>query len=382
MVVEGLNIITNSRLKSFSRCRMKHHIEYVLGVRAAPSEALRIGTAVHLGGDLIRNGASVDKACDAILATVPGGVGDWAHQIRYEAEKAMQLIRGHHDHWGGHFLDVVKTEFAFDTPLINPATGRASRSFRLGGKIDELGLLDGRLALSDTKTCSEDISQGASYYSRLRLDSQMNLYFYAARYLGYPVKTVLHDVIRKPEIRLLKATPPDKRKHKKDGTLYAAQRVADETIHDYGVRLAEDIAGIPSQKNPNPNGPSWYFQRHEIPLLESDLERGQLERWQQAKDLHAAHRDGHHYRNTSACRIPYRCPFAEPCLNDVDLSKELPEGFVRLNNVHPELQEQNTHACSPATFKAESPAAVEPKTFEPDPCTSSEQRTVPCSEAC
>src|SRR5690606_32440122 len=134
--------------------------------------------------------------------------------------------------------------------------------WRLAGKIDKIVRLpDGRTAIMEHKTTSDSIASDSDYWARLRLDSQISLYVLAARELGYDVQTVLYDVVRKPRHERYRATPPELRKYKKDGTLYANQRERDETPQEFGQRVYQAMYTEFDS----------YFARQEIPRLESDL---------------------------------------------------------------------------------------------------------------
>jgi hypothetical protein len=91
-------------------------------------------------------------------------------------------VCGYQWRWAGARLEVVATEQAFRVPLVNPATGKATPTFELAGKIDGIVRLeDGRLAVKESKTCSEDLGADSDYWRRLRIDHQITLYMLAAR---------------------------------------------------------------------------------------------------------------------------------------------------------------------------------------------------------
>ena len=92
-----------------------------------------------------------------------------------------------------------------------------------------MNLLAGTTVLIEHKTSSADIEDGSAFWKRLRLDSQSSNYLTGSKAVGFDPKAVLFDVIRKPRIKPLKATPVESRKYKKDGGLYANQRENDET---------------------------------------------------------------------------------------------------------------------------------------------------------
>lgn len=335
-------LLTHSRMACAKACLKKHFFMYELGIRPVrESDALTIGRALHTSLEAFAAAPKEDFDAAVLQAlkvvaeqyeVMPNWVTDpveWTMQ-RVIVERLLHtyLLRYRDDN-----MEVVAAEREFDLPLINPDTGAASKLFRLAGKIDRIvRLTDGRLAVLETKTTSSSVNDGSDYWARLRLDSQISIYVYAARQLGFDVETVIYDVVRKPEISPLRATPPEKRKFTKEGKLYGNQRNVDETPDEFAERLTADIA----------SRPEFYFARREIPRLEADLTEAQAEWWQQAQLLRDCQRSGRWFRNTASCLQPFHCPFTEICFSGANPEQSLPAGFVRVDNIHPEL-ERKTH---------------------------------------
>ncbi len=192
-------LLTASRMCSFLACPRKHFYAHELGLRRAePSTALRIGTAFHAALELRALGASVEEAYRAAI-----GTGDFSET---DAATLFGLIGGYYAAYtGGN--DTIKTmhpEIEFNLPI------PGSRTFSAAGKIDGLAVLkDGRTALVEHKTCSEDISAGAPYWERLRFNVQLMQYIMAARANGWDVECVIYDVVRKPSIRVKQGETPE-----------------------------------------------------------------------------------------------------------------------------------------------------------------------------
>jgi len=319
-------ILTHSRLSCFRDCPRKHLLRYELGLRAErDSEAIRFGSAIHLALEIMDGGKAFYDAINKAILYV---------EDEYEQMSVAATLAAYWDRYDGTGLEMVAVEQEFDLPLVNPETGRASQNFRLRGKIDGIcELPDGRLALVERKTTSRDFSPGADYWTRLHLDQQLSIYVIAAREIGYDVQTVLYDVIRRPALRPLMATPPENRKYKKDGTLYASQRDVDETPEEYAVRIRQDIDARPDH----------YFARHEVARLDQDLDDCRAELWMQQQTLRAMQTSGRWYRNPNACFGLFKCDYLPICQNN-DLDTRTPQGFVRELNVHPELSGDATDA--------------------------------------
>ena len=310
--------LTHSRMACFRDCPRKHYLRYELGLTAEKEGlALRIGSAFHLAME------KHDK---------DGGAweDDLGLEDPFDRALVMGMFQGHLDRYESDEdqMEVVATELEFDIALINPETTRPSTVWRFRGKIDRVvRLADGRLALQEYKTTTRDFSPGAEYWQKLHMDQQLSIYVIAARELGYDVQTVLYDVTRRPMLKPLKATPEDKRKYiQKTGELYANQRAEDEDPGEYAIRVSAAIDADPEK----------HFSRIEIARLDQDLDDCRGEIWSQQLVIRECQRSGRWWKNPGACYGIFPCDYLPICLNR-DLESNTPIGFVRLENVHPEL---------------------------------------------
>jgi RecB family exonuclease len=334
-------LLTNSRMQAFKTCARLHFFRYEVGLRPiVTAEALRIGTAFHAGLDARAKGK---LEAEAIAAATHGYVTypKWAStpesKREWDAEAGVvgNMLAAYFWFWERDDIapnlrpvEVVASELAFSLPLRSP-TGRKTRSWRLAGKMDKIvRLADGRLALMEHKTTTDSVAPDSDYWPPLRLDAQISLYFKAAKSLGYDIDTILYDVASKPSLRPYNATPLDKRKYKKDGTLYANQRDTDESIDDYAARVWADITAAPET----------YFARQEIPRTSSDLADFDDDLWALSQLMHTARKNSWHPRNPSACRKWGRlCEHAGHCAT---FRKDgvVPSGFEIVEDCNPELE--------------------------------------------
>ena len=317
-------ILTHSRLACFRACPRRHWMRYELGlVPERDRVVLRVGSAFHLALDTHAKRGDVDAALSQAL------------DDPYDLALVAAMVHGHTHRYGAAPLEPIASELPFDLPLRNPATGAASTVWRLAGVIDRIVRLpDGRVALMECKTTSQDFSPGGDYWVRLRLDPQLSIYVLAARRLGYDIDTILYDVTRRPQLRPYRATPEASRKYRANGRLYANQRAEDESPEAFAVRVATDIDARPDH----------YFVRMEIARLDQDLADCAAELWQQQKTLRAAQRAGSWYRNPGSCFAPWPCAYLPICAHR-DLEEHTPHGFLRDGDIHPELA---TPEASPA----------------------------------
>lgn len=230
------------------------------------------------------------------------------------------------------------------------------------------------------KTTSKEIGIGSPYWRRLELDAQVSKYIGGARALGHEPDHVLYDVIRKPRIRPLLATPVDSRKYTAEksracpeckkksapppphrvtiaatddeservlecvdgrvvtdpgGALYANMRAHDETPEEYRVRLRADIASDPEA----------YYRRGEIPRTEQEERDAAFDEWSVGLQIRESERSGRWSRNTAACEAwGSFCEYFDVCTKTVSIND--PYRF-RDAGEHEELEDENEFVGAP-----------------------------------
>jgi hypothetical protein len=333
-----LRVITNSELRTRRRCAREYFHMYVQGYRLIEDKPeLRFGSMFHDGREELWRSGSLDAA---IAAAVAGAADE------YEAAKVRVLLTGYEARWGGPPDDLVDTEVEFRAPLINPATGAASRTFVLGGKIDALM----KRRFNELKTTSEDIGPGSIYWRRLTLDPQVSTYYAGAKALGHEVDSCEYDVVRKPALRPSQVALTDEsgtkivhdqsgqRVRTKDGKKWretgdTAQgyvlQTRPETPAEYETRLTEDVAANPDK----------YYQRGEIVRLEADEREAQQDAWQLTRSMREAELAGRFPRNPDSCmRYGRVCAYFDVCCGTAALGDTT--RFERVDNVHQELSSE------------------------------------------
>lgn len=342
MTIHLPQLLTNSRMQAFKTCPRLHHFRYNVGLRpVVTAEALRIGTAFHKGLDTMALTGDVALAVETATigyCDVPAWAKHDAANLReWQAEAAVVrcLLAAYSWYWDRAVVasnlrpvEYVATELPFSIPLRSPS-GKLSRTWKLAGKIDKIvRLADGRLALMEHKTTTDSVAPDSDYWPPLKLDAQISLYFKAAKSLGYDIETVLYDVASKPSLRPRDATPPEKRKYKADGTLYANQRAEDESIDEYAQRVWDDITSHPET----------YYARMEIPRASADLADFDDDLWALSQLMHTSRKNNWHPRNPSACRKWGRlCEHAGHCATFLK-DGNVPSGFEIVQDIHPELE--------------------------------------------
>lgn len=350
MVPAGRDILTHTALDTARKCLRAYRLRYEIGLRpirvAAP---LRIGSAAHAALAAYTTTGRVDDAQTAIqdiYKVRPGGIEE--HEWDRERVVLQELVRGYVQHYAVDCLSQeTKIEVPWRMPLINPETGKASRTFGLAGRFDGLVPREGKWFLLERKTTSEAIDLGTRYWLRARIDSQISLYCIAAEYAGYSVDGVIYDVLRKPDLRLCQISQRDENGLKivvdRDGTRVATKNGSwrqtagmglivlsrDETAEEFRLRVRLDIDARPDR----------YFARQMLVRLADDLAEFRQEVWEIAKWIMDCRLHGRWFRNVGR-QCDY-CDYADLCLQSIRIDPEQapPTGFQFIENVHPELRE-------------------------------------------
>lgn len=363
-----LPIVSVSEMRCFRRCNREHHISYELGYRAiARAAALAFGTLIHKGLEVWWSVGNTDVRLDAAITEMRALQNDPKVRVdEYELVKAEELLRGYHYRWMDDPVRTIAVEQEFMCALVNPATGAASKTYELGGKLDAIaevppGHPERRpgVYVVEHKTASVQIGLGSVYWQKLRLDSQVSVYYEGARSLGHEVTGCLYDVIRKPGIKPSAVPLTDEngvkivhdasgqRVRTKDGKKWresgdTAQgyvlQTRQETAEEYRARLREDIAS-------NPDG---YYQRGTVVRLEDEQRDAAFDTWQTARLIREAQVAKRHPRNPEACeRYSRMCEFFEACCGMASLDDRTK--FRKIESKHEELQGSKAKEANGAT---------------------------------
>jgi hypothetical protein len=276
-------------------------------------------------------------------------------ELAYECETAAVYVNLYHWRYSDFIAQckTIATELQFEVPIINPDSGRSARIATFAGKIDALiKLPDGRIAVLEHKTTSGDIKPESAYWKRLRVDTQIARYVIASRHLGYQIDTVWYDVIAKPSLRAGIGAPllddngvkivldangervrtKDGKKFRETGSTadgYVLQ-TRPETPDEWRERLhAAIIADVDG-----------YFSQREIPRTDAEIDEARRDLWDHAQVVHQCDKEGRWPRNSSACVGYYQCQYLDLCSANLSPNDDtIPEGFVRVDTMHTELNE-------------------------------------------
>lgn len=292
--------LTNSMRNKFASCHRAFKFFYEdLKRPIKTSDALNFGTAMHQLLECYWLNAEAEFP----------NVDD-----EYTAMTLKALFEGYRNRWEEYdrnTYEAICTERAFKAPLMNPETGGISKTFHLAGKIDALAKekTTGKVVIVEHKTTGQDIGPGSDYWRKLPIDGQVSGYYVGAEAIDYPASKCLYDVIRKPTIKPYKATPEDKRKYNKDGSLSKACRENDETPDEWYERLTADIA----------SRTDYYYARIEISRSDNDLMEYLFDMWAVSREISDAQRMNRWSRNPQACSVFGTCEYFGVCTGEQDI---------------------------------------------------------------
>lgn len=340
-----LDVLRTSPIKTWMSCPRKWFFEYLQGyVPVEEALALFLGTVWHKAMEVylaaIRDGGNVLEGLQTI---------EDAKLDPVDLARLRPLFVGYCARWEAEdraTMTVLSIEREFQTPLENPATGAASKTWVFAGRLDAEVQIDGRHLVLEHKTSGEDISPGSDYWRQKRLDAQASNYLAATGAIGN-----LYDVAKKPRLEQRRATPLEQREYTKPkdkacpdckkkgaapgpheveigdgktalchegrvvtdpgGRLYANMRAEDETIEELETRVAKAIAEAPED----------FYQRAVVVRTQDELREAAQDRWDNGRAIADARRLNRFPRNTSSC-FPFkgRCPFVDVCVGEAELS--------------------------------------------------------------
>ena len=302
-----MKTLSISEARTYRECPRKHHFSWTRRIRPrVVAEPLFFGKLFHRAQESYWKG---NGDLDAAIAAIVDLEAD-----PYLEKTVIALMVGYHERWESQRFEILGVEKKFEVPLVNPQTRRSSRTFVLKGIIDVLVRTADGVFVVEHKTSSDDITPGSAYWRALRMDPQISTYVAGAASLGHEIQGCIYDVVGKPQLRPKRATPEDKRKYKKDGSLYANQRAEDETPDEYLARLVEKIASDPDR----------FYQRGEVVRLEDEAEEAAADLWLTALGIKESRRLQMYPRNTDACfKWGRPCEFFEACSGTASIDDPL-----------------------------------------------------------
>lgn len=252
----------------------------------------------HQRRDLGEVLALIDRLCPNRLQDENQG-RDW--------HLATAMMKTYAARYAVEDFEIVALEKTFEGAIVNPATGAASRSFVLAGKVDGIVRKGRDYFVLEHKTASQI---DGDYLEKLWTDFQITIYaYYVEQAMGIPITGILYNVLVKAKLQQSKGETEGEY-HARRAELLAksktgkttAKRRMPETDAEFQERLADKYAE-PTMLHRE----MLYLSRDRFDILRSEL-------WELTQAFLDARRRGIFYQNTAFCFNYQRpCPYFALC---------------------------------------------------------------------
>jgi len=286
-------LLTYTQLQSFRNCRRACQWRYERQlVPRTTSQALNLGSLTHQALQCWHQRRDIEEVLRVIDTAYSARAHDETQRQSWHLTRAMLL--GYATRYAEESFRIVALEAPFEMAIRNPATGRASRTFRLAGKVDGIVEEAGCYYLLEHKTTSH---LDGDYLERLWMDMQICLYSHALERLhGITISGVIYNVLCKVQLKQSKG----------------------ETEEEFSARRAELLAksktGKSSAQRKLPESDEAFQQRllaryadpamfHREVILFTPEQYAELEAevWELTRHYQDARRRAAFYRNTAHC---------------------------------------------------------------------------------
>jgi hypothetical protein len=266
---------------------------------------------------------------DFIDRSFPERATDENQQANWHLARA--IMTGYASRYATEDFTIIEIEKSFTGNIRNPDTGRCSQTFVMAGNADAIVQRSDGMYLLEHKTAA---SIDSNYLDKLWTDTQIALYCYYLRELGYPIVGVIYNVLLKSRLKQSKGETQEEyeARHaelaaKNKSGKSTAKRQMPETNEEFQGRLA-----------------AWYakpeaFHREFIYLSEDRIAMLQDEVWEITQQYLDARRRGKWLLNTSSCFSYQRpCEYLPYCQsgfnpNVVDNLYEITPPHEELNSI-------------------------------------------------
>ena len=299
-------VSTYSMWSLFRNCRKAvdwRYIQQLVGLERDGN--LHFGTLVHQCLELWQQCRDLGRVLDLIGTLCPNRLYDDGQ--RRDWHNATALMKAYAARYAAEEFEVVALEKTFQGPIVNPATGAASRSFVLAGKVDGIVRIGDDYFLLEHKTAAQ---LDADYLERLWTDFQITIYaYYVEQAMGITITGILYNILVKAKLQQSKGETEEEYQARRAELLAksktgktTAKRKLPETDEEFQERLAEKYTD-PAMLHRE----MLYLSRDRFDILRSEL-------WELTQAYLDARRRGVFYQNTGFCFNYHRpCAYFALC---------------------------------------------------------------------
>lgn len=321
-------VTTYSMWSQFRNCRKKCEFRYLRQLSPIRKDGnLAFGSVIHECLEIWHGTRDMKRVLDHIDRTYTDRARDLDQKRDWHLATAM--MKGYARRYPREDFEVVALEKTFQGKIVNPESGRTSRSFVLAGKVDGIVKVGDEHFLLENKTAGQ---VDGAYLERLWTDFQITLYSqYVEQTLGIRIVGVLYNVLVKARLQQslgeteaeFQARRAELIARSKTGRSSATRRMP-ESDRDFQDRLAEKYTD------------SGMFLREKLYLSRDRFVELQEELWELTQSFNSARRRGMFYRNTSFC-FHYNRPCAYYALCSSGENPNILENLYEIVPPHQEL---------------------------------------------
>jgi hypothetical protein len=319
---------TYSMWSLFRNCRKACEYRYLAGLTPRDRDPnLTFGSLIHECLQIwhgTRDRAAVHDFIDRACANRGSDEG-----VRKDWYVARAMMTGYAARYPQEEFEIVALERTFEGAIINPATGAASRSFLLAGKVDGIVRVGDDYYILEHKTAA---TIDADYLERLWTDFQIAIYtYYVEQALGIRITGVIYNVLGKARLQQGKGETEEEYEVRraellaksKTGKTTAKRKLA-ESDEEFQARLVGKY-GEPEMFHRE----MLYLSRDRFDILRAEL-------WELTQAFLDARRRGVFYQNTSFCFNYHRpCSYFPVCRSNGN--PNVIENFYTIAAPHEEL---------------------------------------------
>jgi hypothetical protein len=294
-------VSTYSMWSQFRNCRKAtelRHLQHLVPVER--DRNLHFGSIAHeclqtwhQRRDLAEVLAVIDRLCSGRIQE---------ENQRRDWHLATAMMKAYAARYATEGFEVIGLEQNFEGPIVNPATGAASRSFTLAGKVDGIVRVGREHYILEHKTAAQ---VDGDYLEKLWTDFQITIYaHYIEQTLALPITGILYNVLVKAKLQQCKGETEEEFQTRRAELLAksktgktTAKRKQPESDEEFQARLAEKYAD-PAMFHRE----MLYLSRDRFEILRSEL-------WELTQAFLDARRRGVFYQNTAFC-FNYQRPCA------------------------------------------------------------------------
>lgn len=328
-LVKSPVLTTYSFWNSFRNCRKACEWRYLKEmVPIGRDHALSFGTLIHTCLELWHGGSELECVLDFIDTSLPNRAQDESQQSDWHLATAM--MKGYVARYAVEDFEIVALEKTFDGRIINPATGAASRSLAIAGKVDGIVRQGREHYILEHKTASQ---VDADYLEKLWTDLQITLYaHYIEQCFGIRIAGVIYNVLVKAKLQQGKGETEAEFEARRAELLAksktgksSATRKLPESDETFQARLTAKYA--------EPD----MFYREALYISRDQFEAMRRDLWELTQQFLDCRRRGAFHRNTSYCFANHRtCAYFPLCRSNG--SENVIANFYEIKPPHEELR--------------------------------------------